>query len=61
MAYGAPSSRRRLFFKGSVGCPEILDTGDCGMEALDKRHTGKVIAGQVGGKGGVRSKVIVRG
>jgi hypothetical protein len=24
-------------FKGSIECPEILDTGDCGMKALGKR------------------------
>lgn len=58
---GAPGSWRRLFFKGSVGCPEILDTGDCGVEVLSKRHTGKVIGRQVGGRGRDRIKLIVRG
>lgn len=49
--YRIPGSQRRLFFKGRTGCSETLGTGDCGVEAVGKRHAGKVIGGQVDGRG----------
>lgn len=49
--YGTPGSWRRIFFKGSAGCPEILNAEDCGAVGLGKRHAGKVIGGQAGGRG----------
>lgn len=50
----------KVVFKGSAGCPEILETGDCGVEGLGRRHW-KSVGGQVGGGGRGQIKVIVRG